>query len=323
MKSISRTFLRRLTAAVSAPAVLLGLAGAARPEPVAEPAMRHVAETRPAEEGRLKIMPLGDSITYGVGSPSFDSYRNALYWRLNAAGVPVDYVGSLRSGTSPDPDNEGHKGWTIAQIAEHIDDWLLTYRPDVILLHIGTNDMVRAVADAPGQLRSLLDRIAADRPEAQVFVAEIVGLGDYRDAWSQRQRTAAYNEAVRRIVPAEGANFHLVDQSTVHGIDMFNREHPNSYGYQKMAWNWYRALQRALDTGAGWPASGDPYRAANGSRCIERSTLGIATRGCHTWYQRRNAVWQMPVRSRQAYRVKVGGKTVTRIRVVTRWITAD
>jgi lysophospholipase L1-like esterase len=322
MKSNSRTFLRWLTAAVSAPAVLLGLAGAAQP---AEP-FKAMAETRPAAEEarRLKIMPLGDSITYGVGSPSLDSYRNALYWRLNAAGVPVDYVGSMRSGDSPDHDNEGHKGWTIAQIAEHVDDWLSTYQPDVILLHIGTNDMVRGVDDAPEQLAGLLDRIAADRPEAQVFVAEIVGLGDYLDTASQRARTAAYNRAIEQMVADRGGPFHVVDQSTVRGIDMFNREHPNSYGYLKMAWNWYRALGRVLNPdGAAWPEFGDPYRAPSGQRCIERSTLGIVTQGCHTWYQRGYAVWQMPVRTKHRYRVKVGKKTVTRIRVVTRWVTAD
>jgi lysophospholipase L1-like esterase len=333
MKSISRTFLRRLTAAVSAPAVLLGLAGAARPAAGFEPAAatnKAVFESatvdRPAAEEvrRLRIMPLGDSITYGVGSPTQDSYRNALYWRLNAVGVPVDYVGSMRSGNSPDPDNEGHKRWTIAQIAEHIDDWLLTYQPDVILLHIGTNDMVQGIADAPEQLDALLDRIAADRPGIQVFVAKIVGLADYLDVGSQQQRTAGYNQAVQRIVAAKGPDFHLVDQSTVHGIDMFNREHPNDYGYLKMAWNWYVAMAKVLNPGgAAWPALGNPYRASSAVRCIERSTLGIAAQGCHTWYHRAYAFWQLPVRSKRLYRVKVGKKTVTQVRVVTRWITAS
>jgi hypothetical protein len=91
-----------------------------------------------------------------------------------------------------------------------------------------------------------------------------------------------------------------------------------------MAWNWYRAMEKVLNPdGAAWPADGNPYRATAGEHCIARSTLGIATQGCHTWYQRAYAVWQLPVRSKQLYKVKVGKKTVTRVRVVTRWITAS
>jgi lysophospholipase L1-like esterase len=322
MKSISRTVRRRLAAAVVAPAVLLGLAGTTTPARAglngAPEARRPIVE----QATRLKIMPLGDSITYGVGSSSTDSYRSALYWRLNAAGVGVDFVGSMRSGQSPDPDNEGHKGWTIAQIAEHVDDWLATYEPDVILLHIGTNDMVRRVPDAGAQLNALLNRIAADRPGAQVFVAKIVGLADYTDVAGQRRRTAAFNRAVEAVVASKGADFHLVDQSDVHGIDMWNREHPNDYGYAKMAWNWYRALQPVLGNGTAWPASGDPYRAQFGTRCIQKSTLGRATEGCHTWYRRTPSMWQLPVQQKRLYQTKIKGKTITRVRLVTRYITA-
>lgn len=312
MKSSSRTFLRRLAAAVVVPAVLLGGLVGATP-----------AEARPADDGSpVRIMPLGDSITWGVGSAATNSYRTDLYWRLAGAGIPVDFVGSMRSGQSPDPDNEGHKGWTIAQIAEHVDDWMAAYRPDVVLLHIGTNDMVRGVADAPLQLDALLDRIAADRPGVQVFVAKIVGLADYLDVATQQQRTAAYNASIGEIVEAKGPDFHLVDQSDVHGIDMWNREHPNDYGYRKMAWNWYRALRPVLGEGRAWPESEDPYRARYGTRCIQTSTLGRAVQGCHTWVRATVTAWRLPVRSKRLYRVKIKGRTVTRVRVMTRFITA-
>ena len=340
----SFSFGRRLAAAVAAATSLVAF-GAAEPAQArpalkqAQPALMQAEVTRQTEDmrlaeyaqqagdaagdGRIKVMPLGDSITWGVGSASEDSYRGALFWRLNAAGVSIDYVGSMRSGSSPDPDNEGHKGWTIAQLADKVDEWLGTYRPDVILLHIGTNDMVRGVQDAPQQLDALLDRIAGDLPDAQVFVATIVGLGDYADTAAQRFRTARFNAAIPEIVAAKGPRFHLVDQGGIHGIDMWNREHPNDYGYQKMAWNWYRAMERALTSGGGdpWPAADNPYRAAFGSRCIQRSTLGRVVQGCHTWYHR-DHVWQLPVRTKVRYRAKIDGKIVTRVRIVTRWVTA-
>jgi lysophospholipase L1-like esterase len=191
----------------------------------------------------LRVMPLGDSITYGIGSRTLDGYRAILRAELAAVGVDVDYVGSLRSGTGPDPDNEGHKGWTIEQLSEHVDDWLTTYRPDVILLHIGTNDMVRRVPDAPLHLDRLLDRIAAARPEAEVYVAQIVGIADRQEVGTRMRRTADYNAWVAQIVAARGERFHLVDQSDVRGPeDMKNRDHPNDQGYAEMAANWLAAM---------------------------------------------------------------------------------
>jgi lysophospholipase L1-like esterase len=326
MKSLAR----RLTAATAVPLIVLGLspapAQAAKPAYAAAPAQTAVGERPVLEKSDpIRIMPLGDSITWGVGSNSNDSYRSALFWRLGAAGVNVDFVGSQRSGAGRDRDHEGHKGWTIAQIADHVDEWLATYGPDVILLHIGTNDMMRGGWDAPRHLDELLDRIAADRPGAQVFVAKIVGLGDYSDVSYQNRRTAGYNEAVARIVSTKGPDFHLVDQSDVRGIDMWNREHPNDYGYQKMAWNWYVALESVLGGGgeAAWPGGDDPYRARFGYRCIQRSTLGRAAQGCHTWYRQPGLGWRLPVQVKQRYRVKVEGKVVTRVRIVTRWIAAS
>jgi hypothetical protein len=181
---------------------------------------------------------------------------------------------------------------------------------------------VRGNQNATADLDALLDRIAADRPEAQVFVAKIVGLGDYDDIAAQRYRTYFFNRAIPGIVASKGPNFHVVDDSGVHGIDMWNREHPNDYGYQKMAWNWYRAMQPVLNPdGPAWPADGDPYRARYGYRCVQRSWLGTAAQGCHLWYQRGHQ-WQLPVTTKVRYRVSAKGKTVTRVRAVTHWLTA-
>ena len=108
-----------------------------------------------------RIMPLGDSITTGSSSGVADrvfyiSYRKALYDKLKAAGYVVDdeiFVGSLISGQSEadfDPDHEGHGGWRADQIVNgnilvpsqgKLDEWLNAEEPNIILLHIGTNDI--------------------------------------------------------------------------------------------------------------------------------------------------------------------------------------
>ena len=88
-----------------------------------------------------RLMPLGDSITWGVGSPSGNSYRGFLWNQLTADGHALDFVGSGRNGTMSDPDNEGHSGWRIDQIAGIADSVLARYRPNVVTLEIGTNDL--------------------------------------------------------------------------------------------------------------------------------------------------------------------------------------
>src|SRR5439155_9431122 len=117
---------RRVTMRRFVAIVLAAVVSAALP---AVPAHAAVG-TRP-----VRVMPLGDSITFGVGSSTGSSYRAALWDRLvGQAGYAVDYVGSQRSGALPDTDNEGHSGWRIDQIASNVDGWLATYQPDVVLL---------------------------------------------------------------------------------------------------------------------------------------------------------------------------------------------
>jgi hypothetical protein len=142
----------------------------------------------------------------------------------------------------------------------------------------------------------------------------------------QQLRTARYNRAVARIVAAKGERFHLVDQSGIHGIDMFNLLHPNDYGYKQMAWNWYRAMEPVLNgDDRAWPATANPYRAQSSLRCVDHSILDPAVVGCHWWYNRPaqgGRVWQLPVHERVRYKVRVHGQIVTRVKVVTRWVTA-
>jgi lysophospholipase L1-like esterase len=272
----------------------------------------------------VRVMPLGDSITYGIGPAVNNGYRTDLHNRLTRAGLTVDFVGSVRSGDGTDPDNEGHPGWTIEQISAEVDTWIAEARPDVILLQTGTNDMrsQATVPTAPAALAALLDRIEADAPQAQVFVAEITGAGTTANRPMWKRRIDAYNARIPAIVNARGANFHLVDQATVEGVDLTDIVHPNTFGYAKMAWNWYQAMMPVLDPGRqAWPATGNPYALMVADRCIGQSSGDIATYGlgCHTWHLRPKSTgsatrtWQLPVPVTRSVKVtkKAGGKPMT------------
>jgi hypothetical protein len=70
-----------------------------------------------AANGTIRIMPLGNSITYGY--PGDEGYRKDLYLDLVDAGYDVDFVGSLSDGVGFDSDHEGHIGWYTAQIRHY------------------------------------------------------------------------------------------------------------------------------------------------------------------------------------------------------------
>jgi lysophospholipase L1-like esterase len=233
--------------------VLLVTAGGA----VLAPPARASVTTRP-----IRVMPLGDSITYGVGSSTGSSYRADLWRRLvTQAGYNVDFVGSQQSGSLPDTDNEGHSGWRIDQIAASVDGWLATYQPDVVLLHIGTNDMNQnyQVDTAPQRLGGLIDKVLADRPTATVLVAKIV---PSLDATIQ-SRINAFNAAVPDVVAARGVRAKLVDLSVLSAADLNDTLHPNDNGYLRMSVRWYTALESVLGDGRDWPLFGTGFEAGD------------------------------------------------------------
>ncbi len=70
-----------------------------------------------APDTPIRLMPLGDSITWGLQSSTGNGYRGPLWSELAADGHPLDFVGTVRNGSMSDPDNEGHSGYRIDQIA--------------------------------------------------------------------------------------------------------------------------------------------------------------------------------------------------------------
>ncbi len=97
----------------------------------------------------VRVMPLGDSIT---GSPG--CWRALLWNRLQAGGyTAVDFVGTLGPqgcGQPYDGDNEGHGGALVTNVANQnlLPGWLSATRPDVVLMHFGTNDVWSNIAPA-------------------------------------------------------------------------------------------------------------------------------------------------------------------------------
>lgn len=203
--------------------------------------------TPPAPLPVLKLMPLGDSITLGVNTPA--GYRTTLWQQLvQTDGQSIDFVGSQRDGADDlgDQDHEGHSGWRIDEVRDQVDGWLSTAQPDIVLLHIGTNDIFQyyELSTAPERLADLVNRICTDRPDVQLAVASLVPTP------GEEAEVDAFNAQVPGIVDAAhagGCAVRFVDMfSAVHATDILGG-HPTQQGYDKMAAAWYPAVQAMVE----------------------------------------------------------------------------
>lgn len=195
------------------------------------------------------VMPLGDSITHGYETPG--GYRIRLWQRLAVeSGFQFRFVGSQRNGPRAlgSKAHEGHPGWTIPQIEANVDRWLDTYKPDWILLHIGTNDLWDELdVDVVLQrLDRLLDRIFERRPNALVVVAQIVH-AELDEEYVAR--VAEYARRTAEVVARQQAKGHtnlLTADMHSAGIQLADGVHPTRRGYDAMAEVWLRAISPGL-----------------------------------------------------------------------------
>ena len=128
-----------------------------------------------------RIMPLGDSITESSGGHA--SYRYWLWNDLLSAGYDPDFVGSRYGVHAGEPafpdfdqDHEGHWGWRADQFRAQIAGWVTTCQPQVILIHLGHNDLWQGqgVANAIADLDAIIDTIRSVRPTAVFLLAQVI-----------------------------------------------------------------------------------------------------------------------------------------------------
>ncbi|MCF7734364.1 MAG: Ig-like domain-containing protein [Akkermansiaceae bacterium] len=203
---------------------------------------------------RLRILPLGDSITDGSAFDSPDGtggYRGPLYDLLVAAGYEVDYVGTstVNSEQLVEKEHEGHSGWTISQIDANVAGWLNAIAdPDFILLHIGTNDFRDGVSDpaAITRLDNLITKIVGLRPKAHIIVTNLMERGEPQNTHIQND----FNRFVHGVVNAHVMAGHLVSfldmRAAVPLSDMPDHLHPDQDGYDKMAAAWFGAIDAVI-----------------------------------------------------------------------------
>lgn len=237
-------------------------ADAADPEDAAAPAdgarANDVGDTPPPGLKVCGVLPLGDSIT--SGNQTMFSYRYWLWSSLNARAAPVNFVGSLQenflgSPEFPDPafdrDHEGHWGWRTDEILRDLPSWVPLYRPDIVLLHLGTNDcwQGQTAASTIDELAAIIDTLRARNARVAVLLAQILPTGD--------PGLDACIDQLNAQIPALAQQKNTVDSPIIpvdqhtgfdNTTDTHDGIHPNEAGEKKMARRWEDALLPALST---------------------------------------------------------------------------
>jgi lysophospholipase L1-like esterase len=201
----------------------------------------------------MRLMPLGASITFGVGSSDGNGYRAKLRDQIVGAGHNVDMVGTQTGGSMEDNQNEGYPGLRIEEVQGKAEQNVPSFLPNVYTINVGTNDASQNfdVDNAGGRMNDLLNYLWTATPDATVILSTlIINLDSGTDARAQHIN-GQFSDLAGRLAD-EGRRIVLVD---MHGADgpqsneMSDNTHPNDTGFQKMADIFFRGIQQATDAG--------------------------------------------------------------------------
>ncbi len=232
----------------------------------------------------LRIMPCGDSITYGG---SAGGYRFGMQDKLTAGGYSFDFVGGrhLPADGSHDPDHEGHSGWEVVNVpssqefawaGDDNSGYFIDFagqQADCVLLMFGVNDMWRGYDPAARAvaLGEKIDSIFSAAPNSHVIVAMINKLPENPDHPGTDARAQAFNAAIPGLVStrlAQGKRISYVDmyKPWILATDSDGSVHPSATGYAKMAQIWYDGIVAATEGGTG--TNHAPIVTAGGNQTI-------------------------------------------------------
>ncbi|KAK4230039.1 hypothetical protein QBC38DRAFT_62431 [Podospora fimiseda] len=225
-----------------------------------------------AKPFELRILSLGASIVRGIGSTDGNGFRKYVRDQLRYEGWAVNMVGSQRDGSMTDNDFEATPGFTVAQL-EGLAENSFKYKPNVVLIHAGTNDMRSAdngdtaVSTFGLRVRSLVDKLF-EQPgfdKSTIIVSTLIPLkepaGSKRASMNAqiRAEVTRYRGLSKAVVLAEmvpnGQDWIRENQ------DFNDNIHPNNGGHKRMASIFWKAVREAEAGGFLKPA--DPVDTSN------------------------------------------------------------
>ncbi|MCZ6818140.1 MAG: GDSL-type esterase/lipase family protein, partial [Calditrichaeota bacterium] len=224
-------------------------------------------------QGTVRIMLLGDSITKGLnGSTDNAGYRNDLAQLLDSEGISYDFVGTLSNGSGFDNDHEGHNGFWADEILAEIDSYLNANPADMVLFHIGTNDISSDQSNAStiDEIGQNLDQIRQFDTNIVTILASIVPRKDSKDGTTNNLNSLISDLVNQRQAAGDNVFYAPINEtfkSNSNWADDYypstDNVHPNDNGYAVMAGVWFDAIRSVLGSASsiavafnGTPANG-------------------------------------------------------------------
>jgi len=213
--------------------------------------------TRPEHVMRptpLRLMPLGGSITHGVGSSHQNGYRDVLLQLLYRHSYQVRLVGSRKSGTMTNNEHEGWRGFRIDQIATKAKASAEGLQPQLFTVNAGSNDCLQGykLEEASRRMDNLLESLWLASPDSTVVIGSLLVNKDKRVDGVIRD----FNQQLEKLVRTkrwEGRKVVFVDMHGGDGplVEDLGEDgtHPNDAGYAKMAKIWLQGIQVASNSG--------------------------------------------------------------------------
>lgn len=230
-------------------------------------------------------MPVGASVTFGVGSTTGDSYRKDLLDLLKAQGTTAEMVGSKQNGKGfANNQVEATSGFVIAQIAKSVKAAAPKFKPNLVLLDAGTNNCNKGgeMPDAGKSVAAMIDNIYTSSPGATVVLATVLA---NKDAAQDKCRVGinAQYQTLATDMAAKKAKFVLVDMRSPEGpttADLNDSRHPNDAGYAKMAAVWLKGIQEAQTKGfLTAPVASETSAGSSGGKHNKGAQQGAAKNG--------------------------------------------
>ncbi|MCF8367941.1 MAG: SGNH/GDSL hydrolase family protein [Bacteroidales bacterium] len=214
------------------------------------------------------ILPLGNSVTQGTESTY--SYRYPLWQKLIDENVDFNFVGSLSdnfggtpifpmyNGQTFDQDHEGHWGWRCDEILDQLPNWLPLYTSDVVLIHLGTNDLYQGngdpenIAQTISELEDIILVLRSNNPNVIVLLATLIPSTNPL----LLDKIPLLNEEMPQIsIDLDDPNSPILIVDQFDGfdaaLDTYDGVHPNETGEDKMALKWRDAILSVMNTNGG------------------------------------------------------------------------
>ncbi len=178
------------------------------------------------------IVAVGDSLTAGLGIDEELSYPAQLQRKLEADGYVYRVI------------NAGVSGETTSGTRSRM-EWIMTMKPDIVLLEIGANDGLRGI-DPEVPRKNIAEII--EFLENNKIVTVLAGM---KMVWNLGPD---YTTAFNAIYPELAAQhdvifmpFFLYDVATVRELNIEDGLHPNADGYGVVVNNIYPHVLKAIE----------------------------------------------------------------------------